>query len=1419
MITPPRPDLSDRARPPARGASAIDARILPLSNPGLARRLAPRLLPGLILLLLPLLVLWPVTFGGLSLVPYDALLGDPVYAEALRAAGLSGTQNGLVADLVYQNVVWKQFWVESLRSGQIPLWNPFLAGGMPFLAAGQHSGLYPQSLLFLLIEPARAYGWNAWLSLWLAGLAMYGLGRTIGLRRGASLAMGAGWQLSSLFVVNAVFPMIQSAMTWLPLILAACLAITRRLESEEEADGWLPRGQATLWLLALAAATALAGLAGHPEVLIQSALVAAAFCLWRLALLWRSRGWRAALRAGSWLATAAVAGALVAAIQLVPLYELGQANWRGGAASYEETVANAFGIRQAITFLMPDFYGNPAHHRVPGVGGGAATTLEDGAVWGLGWGARNYVESAAYLGWLLLLLVPVGLLAGRRRREAWFFGGLALVAASFVFGLPSYRLLFFGIPGIDQLRTPFRWIFPLDLALVVLAGIGLDHLSSAAREGSREAGRDWARRIAIILGGLATALGGLTGLSLILAWIRPERWVELVEAAFEALPCGEGPCALDAALERFGSAAVLADYQFWNLAHLAVFLTLSGILLLLLARPGHDRSSALRARLASSLALALIALDLVLIGFGFNPAVDPELAEVEPPIVRQLSELVEAKWGRVSALGPSKMLWPNSAMRSGIPDLRAYDSILPRWTVETLDRVEDQDGMLAHNRIDNLREAERLAHPVLRALGLRYLLADRPVDVDGLELVAREDDIRLYESTRAQARAWVVEDVLVLEDRRALLDALGDFDPEAQVLIEEAPDRSIWRDMPAGRDNPSGTTRVRRDLESLTELQVEVYGAPSGGMLVLSEAWFPGWRAWVETGGGAERVETEVPVYRADGMLRAVPVPPGYSVVRLRYFPMSIKLGLYGSFLGIILLILAAAYALWTRFVRIDDRDELGRIAINSAGPIAANLLNKLLLFVFAMLTLRVLGPRAAGEYYVAVTIIGFADILTNFGLNLLTTREVARQPETAGQYLSQTIVLRLILWIVMLPILGGYLAYRAGAFGSGAGNPISPEGVQAVALLAVSLIPANLNTAISSIFQARERMVLPAAVTIVSTLSTVSLGALVLLAGYGFVGLAAVSIVTNLITFAILLALAARDGIRPEMRIRPAFIWGMVGLSLPLMLNHLLQTVFFKIDVLLLDQLLLRDGSTVVGWYQAAYKWVDALLILPAFFTMALFPMLSRRAADDPSGFRRAYTTALRWLVTLALPVAVVTTFLADGLVWALAGSEYVPQGGTALKVMIWFLPFSFANGLTQYVLIAMNRQRWITFSFVIAVLFNLLANWLVIPGHDFGWLVIPAYSYIGAAVVTILSELVLRIPFGWGLRDVGAPPLLVLVWRPALAASVAAGILAGSLELGAAQWLGFALAVPAYGLVLGLVGGVTEDDRAILARLMPSR
>ncbi len=169
-----------------------------------------------------------------------------------------------------------------------------------------------------------------------------------------------------------------------------------------------------------------------------------------------------------------------------------------------------------------------------------------------------------------------------------------------------------------------------------------------------------------------------------------------------------------------------------------------------------------------------------------------------------------------------------------------------------------------------------------------------------------------------------------------------------------------------------------------------------------------------------------------------------------------------------------------------------------------------------------------------------------------------------------------------------------------------------------------------------------------------------------------------------------------------------MMGESWPLMINHLLATVFFKIDVVLMEAI---NGNTVVGQYSTAYKWLDALNIIPAFLTMALLPIMARQAHEDRAGLKRNYMLAVKLLVMVALPVAVVTTFIAEPLVRVLGGEEYLPAGGIALQLMIWSIPIGWINSVTNYVIVALDRQRTLTIAFAIGVLFNIITNLIFLP------------------------------------------------------------------------------------------------------------
>jgi O-antigen/teichoic acid export membrane protein len=328
-----------------------------------------------------------------------------------------------------------------------------------------------------------------------------------------------------------------------------------------------------------------------------------------------------------------------------------------------------------------------------------------------------------------------------------------------------------------------------------------------------------------------------------------------------------------------------------------------------------------------------------------------------------------------------------------------------------------------------------------------------------------------------------------------------------------------------------------------------------------------------------------------------------------------------------------------------------------------------------------------------------------------------------------------------------------------------------------------------------------------------VVLGAIALFAGMGIVGLAMVSIIGNVITL-IALWVAVQRSLRLKLALAQLTNdkWQMtngrraiLGESFPLMINHLLSTIYWKIDVLLLKAL--RDEASV-GFYGAGYKYVDAFNIIPSLFTQSLFPVMSRLSGAEGNPLARTYVLACKLLLVLALPLSVGVSFLAGPLIQMLGGNAFLPHAAIALAIVIWHMPVGWINSVTNYALIATGQQRLLTRAFVGAVTFNIAANLIAIP----------LLGYVGAAIVTALSEVAqLATFYVYVRRFITRVNWLSLLGRPLLAAGIMATVAYAGLQMG--------LMLPALllggGLYLAAVLALRVFDageRAILMPLLPS-
>jgi O-antigen/teichoic acid export membrane protein len=455
----------------------------------------------------------------------------------------------------------------------------------------------------------------------------------------------------------------------------------------------------------------------------------------------------------------------------------------------------------------------------------------------------------------------------------------------------------------------------------------------------------------------------------------------------------------------------------------------------------------------------------------------------------------------------------------------------------------------------------------------------------------------------------------------------------------------------------------------------------------------------------------------------------------------------------------------------------------------------------FALVYLRILGQAGTGAYQFLVVFTTYLDTLVDFGLNTVVARDARRAGAPMPAVFRAVAGVRLGLWLIVLPLVAIVYGPALQAVG------LPPEARPAGWVYFAALLPAVVAKTASGLLWAAERLELTALVSVIATLLRVGLSALVLVAGFGLLGLASTSLIVNVVSASCLTLLLVRQPPWPRLATGAghavARAGGLLAEAWPLCVNQLLQGLFFKVDGLILPRL---AGTAAAGVYAAAYKVPEGTGVISSNVTLALFPRLAADADRPRQGLARAYRLSLRFLLQIGVPLAAGGAILAEAIVAIVGGRAFLPDSAVALTILMWFVPFSYANGLTQYVLIAVGRQRLLTVAFFAAAVFNIGANLLLIP----------RFGFVGAAWVTVASEVVLLVPFAWAARQ-SVPDVSLL-------AEVRAPILATLLMAPVVWWLRDAVnpfgalvaGLIVYPLALWAVGGVAEDQVMVARGLM---
>ena len=425
----------------------------------------------------------------------------------------------------------------------------------------------------------------------------------------------------------------------------------------------------------------------------------------------------------------------------------------------------------------------------------------------------------------------------------------------------------------------------------------------------------------------------------------------------------------------------------------------------------------------------------------------------------------------------------------------------------------------------------------------------------------------------------------------------------------------------------------------------------------------------------------------------------------------------------------------------------LGRIVFKNTFFITAGTLAlKILDFVFTIYVVRRLGDNRLGQYAVVLAFVGLFQIFAELGMSQYVMREIARDRSKTKSLIWNLVVLRLILSILAL----GWIVLLGMAFG------FNQMMVLGIFIYTSTFILAAFQDPIQTVLTSNERFDYVTAMTVVKQIFFVILGAIFLFGGLGFIWL----IIANWISLLppTILGIWAVKRLRLidfKIHITPRVWPELLRSGLPFGMISLTLMISFSIDTVMLKMF---KADNVVGWYTAAYRLIFALNFLTRGFKEAIVPSLAHTYIRDPHQVERWYYRTVKVIMMLSSPIAVGGMLIAYPLIRVLYTEAFLPSA-IALQILIWDSPLLMFSAFCGNITTVIGEERSAARIYSINALANIILNAIFIP----------LFGYIGASVVTVITDLIGTLQFYSLLRKkLNLPDITSILSRVILAATL---------------------------------------------------
>ncbi len=769
-------------------------------------------------------------------------------------------------DTRHQLFYWRYFGFNTLAKGIIPLWNPYIYGGTPFVGGLQSAIFYPLNLIYLIFPIHVAINYSIILHVFLSGVFTYLYLRFIKLSPKSEIVrLSAHDEVrnpkfytdrlsrSSCIVAAIIFmfcaPQIfhvypghlpnLCTMIWMPLIL---------LFSE-----LFIRSRNFLYAFFGGAAVAFNILAGHPQYFFYTAIAIVAYFIIRIIQEFREhRHWKYVGYHAAGIFIIYTIGVLLTAIQLLPAFEMIKHSTRQ-TLSYEWVGQFSFAPENFITLFIPEFFGDSL--KTPY------------------WGRYYLWEMSLYIGILPLMLCLLASFYNRNTFTKTFLI-MALITTILALGkfTPLFKVLYSVVPGFNMFRGNSKFIFIIAFSLSVLSGIGAEYLRNTIFTKKKIS------TFFYITSGIVAAISLFLLIFFLFrtgygTWHGIINKIYLLGDRYSTLPNLKDPEFLRATFAIATKSAVK-------------FIILMILSLLVIGLWINGR---LKRQIIIPITLALIFGDLWFFGNQYMVTFDSRQCFWDKEVTSIMKD--NPATSRITTVGHFEL---NQGMAHDISNIGGYDANVIKEYSEFIN-LSDGKPLDTPNIVMEVRQISKLTN----LLNLKYILLPANVMIEhpAIKRVFNNSKYALFDNTQAIPRTFIVHEAKTLHGRDTTFKELAssEFNPLKCVILEEPSKltRSISSENYQQEPNP---TIVEYSPNRVT-IKATLF---EDGYLVLGDTFYPGWNAYVD--GKKSKI------LKTDYVMRSVFLEKGEHVVKFVYEPKSFTIGMVISLTSIIILIPLSIY-------------------------------------------------------------------------------------------------------------------------------------------------------------------------------------------------------------------------------------------------------------------------------------------------------------------------------------------------------------------------------------------------------------------------------------------------------------------------------------------------------------------------------